>query len=464
MLGLMITMAATLTYVHVQDEVYFYSQTSGNNHATLTAGDNEIKQHIQSSVHASLLIIIIGVIITLLITQRMIQPIDRLTRTAERLAEGQCTKFSELQTDAQDEIGKLSRAFVKLMERNSASQAALEQQIHAVNRAESKFKLFFSQSTDLLGIADYETRIIMVNSAFLKTLDLDRDEVEGHSYLTFVHPDDISKSMAAVEEMKQGKDLVEFENRFRRKDGTYRLINWNVASHIELSCIYAVGRDITEQRLMEEEVLSNTEHTQERIARDIHDGLGQIMTGLAYKAKLIEGMLIDKTLPDPQLASEIVQLANQANAQARSLARGLDPLELQHGLPMALETLAQSTRDIFYIDCSVEYTAETESLEKIMASHLYRIAQEAVNNAIRHAKPKHISIYLNREDGWINLVVINDGNGPVIDHLPEEGRGMRFMKYRAKVIGGTLSILPAPNNGMMVKCSIKLKDDPDING
>jgi len=298
--------------------------------------------------------------------------------------------------------------------------------------------------------------MIYVNPAFLNTLGYRNDEIIGRSYVELIHPDDISFSLEAVAALGEGKNLDSFENRFRARDGNYRRILWNVSSDIPSKLIYAAGRDITEERNLEEEVVRATTAEQERIAHDLHDSVGQLVTGLAFKAKLMEAQLRDRTPPAPGQATDLVNLANRVGEQIRSLARGIDPVELQDGLSPALQYLAASTNATFDVQCNFEGETSVDLPEKSRAIHLYRIAQEAVGNAVKHSKARQINIGLTRQDHQVTLTVADNGCGMVRRPMPEDGSGLRIMNYRARLIGGNLKIMPMPTCGLLVTCTIRI--------
>lgn len=335
------------------------------------------------------------------------------------------------------------------------SRNELEKTLDDIRVARQRLQVFFEQSTDILGIAGYDTRILYANSAFLIGLGYSAEEVTRMSYLDLVHPDDLSMSRDAVVRLSEGNSLSRFENRFRACDGSYRRIAWSIASDAQARCIYATGRDITEERKLEEEVVRAAAAEQERIAHDLHDGVGQLMTGLAFKAKLMEHDLLAGVVPAPAQAAELVALANRASAEVRSLARGIDPVELQQGLVPALEYLAVTTASTFDVACTLHSDLPVDAIDKPRAIHLYRIAQEAVNNAIKHGKAERVDLHLAREGNRITLSVSDDGCGLKGQPEPGNGQGFRIMNFRAKLIGGHLTVTAKPGCGLLVTCTIE---------
>lgn len=396
--------------------------------------------------------LVVGAVI--LMARSITRPITTLTRTARELADGNFDAARRLASNQPDEVGELSRAFATMADKLQSTRDEVDRKMHELESAERQLRLFFEQSGDILGIAGHDTNIIYVNPAFLNTLGYVKDEIIGRSYVDLIHPDDIAFSLEAVAALGEGKNLDAFENRFRAREGDYRRILWNVTSDLDLKLIYAAGRDITEERKLEEEVVRATAAEQERIARDLHDSVGQLITGLAFKAKLIEAQLTDQIVPGPAQAGELVGLANRIGEQIRALARGIDPVELQEGLAPALQYLAAATSETFDVECIFEGDPEIQAPEKSVAIHLYRIAQEAVGNAVKHSKARKISINLNQQENVTSLAVMDNGCGMVRRALPGEGSGLRIMHYRSRVIGANLKIIPMPTCGLLVKCTI----------
>jgi signal transduction histidine kinase len=176
-----------------------------------------------------------------------------------------------------------------------------------------------------------------------------------------------------------------------------------------------------------------------------------------------------RSLPEAATAGRIVRGLNDGISMARQLARGLYPVSLQsEGLPAALLELAAQTRHLFSLGCTGECAEEAIVRDQAVATHLYRIAQEAVHNAVRHARPSHISIGLSVPNGKIVLTVADDGIGIPAAVRPGEGMGLAIMRYRAGMIGGTLEVRRAdtaappdgcstPARGTIVSCSLPLE-------
>jgi PAS domain S-box-containing protein len=213
--------------------------------------------------------------------------------------------------------------------------------------------------------------------------------------------------------------------------------------------------DITEQKRLEKQIEEISEQEKRRIGQDLHDGLGQYLTGIAFMSRLLQRKLAEKSLPEAADAEKIATLVNRTVFQARDLARGLCPVELENnGLHAALQDLSATAEKLFNIQCSVECDASVSIPDNNAALHLYRIAQEAVNNAIKHGKAQHVTVGLGRQNGTIRLTITDDGTGFPTTESKSKGIGLRVMNYRAGMIGGSLTIESRGNKGTIVCCQL----------
>jgi PAS domain S-box-containing protein len=221
--------------------------------------------------------------------------------------------------------------------------------------------------------------------------------------------------------------------------------------------VLAIVRDVTERKRLEDEVLEISARERRRIGHDLHDGLGQYLAGIALKARILEDNLADCSSSQRPAAKKLVRLINNAIQQARNLARGFDPIEVgANGLVPALQKLARETRDLFHVRCDLQSVQSDLPLGKSISLQLYRIAQEAINNAIKHAKPARIEIELAIEESCLRLCIDDDGRGFRAGAPSQSGMGLRIMHYRAHAVGAILKIDSAPDRGTKIKCLLPM--------
>ena len=216
--------------------------------------------------------------------------------------------------------------------------------------------------------------------------------------------------------------------------------------------------EMIERKRLEKSILEISEREKGRIAQDLHDGLGQHLTGVAFLSKVLERKLIEKSAPDASDAAKIARLVNQAINQTRELARGLLPVESgSKGLMSALQHLASEVEELFHISCLFRVDQDVLIRDIDLATHLYRIAQEAVTNAIKHGQSRQIVIVLSHDRDKVLLSIQDDGVGFTGRLENKEGMGIRTMNYRANMIGALLDIQKNPAGGTVVICTLPMR-------
>lgn len=242
----------------------------------------------------------------------------------------------------------------------------------------------------------------------------------------------------------------------RRKDGSVFPMDLSV-SEVRLAdrrLFTGFIRDITERKRLEKEILEVSDREQRRIGYDLHDGLCQHLAGIELKSQVLEQKLGKRSKAAAARLGEIAKDVRDAIGHTRSLARGLSPVMLEsEGLASALQELAVNTENIFNVSCHFEFEELVQIHDLAVATNLFRIAQEAVSNAIKHGKAKLISINLESVRGQIILRVSDNGAGFPEKSPRQKGMGLRIMQSRAGMISGTLAIERRAAGGVMVTCA-----------
>jgi PAS domain S-box-containing protein len=219
--------------------------------------------------------------------------------------------------------------------------------------------------------------------------------------------------------------------------------------------IVGVLRDITEHKELEKEVLAISEREQRRLGQDLHDDLCQQLAGIEFLSRALQEQL--QAQRQAEKAGEIAQLIRQAMAYTRQLARGLAPVDLTaDGLMRSLQALAQRTSEQFKLRCVVESAALVILQDPTVSTHLYRIAQEAVANSIKHGRATQIRIGLEATDDGGLLTIYDNGTGLPTEAQVSAGMGLRIMRYRADMIGATLVIEKPVSGGTLIRCAFPL--------
>lgn len=218
---------------------------------------------------------------------------------------------------------------------------------------------------------------------------------------------------------------------------------------------YVYGSDITERKALEKLVIEAGDAQRSRIGRDLHDTLGQNLTGLSFLIHGLARELSEKLPAQAEMADKIVDQVRDSIAQVRFLAKGLSPVGLEEdGLAAALGELAGDTESLFGVSCVFNCDHPVSFDDESVSSQLYNIALEAVNNATKHAKAEHITITLTGDDGSVQVVIADDGVGLPDGAIRPGGMGMHTMRYRAGVIGALLRIDSGNSPGVTVTCTL----------
>lgn len=209
---------------------------------------------------------------------------------------------------------------------------------------------------------------------------------------------------------------------------------------------------------LEREILEISEQERRRIGQDLHDGLCQQLAGIELMSQVLEQNLSKRSKADAARAGEIARYVREAIGQTRSLARGLSPVTLEsEGLASALIELGAGAEKLFGVACQVECPGRVVVEPLSVATHLYRIAQEAVTNAIKHGKATKILIRFESSDHRVVLTITDNGSG--FGQMPPQqtGMGLRIMQYRSGMVGGTLKMENGPAGGARVVCTVRAR-------
>jgi len=222
------------------------------------------------------------------------------------------------------------------------------------------------------------------------------------------------------------------------------------------SLFAVVGRDITQRSELKREVLAISWREQARIGQDLHDTVCQYLVGIQFMCSILAERLAAKELSETPSVRRIAELTGQALSVTRRISQGLFPVRLKEdGLELALKEWAVQQESQFGVTILVRSQSRILNIDNETATHLFRIAQEAASNAIRHGKATQVDIDLAASEGTASLTVKDDGRGFGSPGV-HRGMGLKIMEYRATIIGGDLSIKRAADGGTIVVCSLTI--------
>ena len=208
---------------------------------------------------------------------------------------------------------------------------------------------------------------------------------------------------------------------------------------------------------LEHQIIEVSEYEQQRIGQDLHDGLCQYLAALGCSAAALKADLEKAGLPKfAAVADDLAQLLRAGVSQTRNLARGLMPLDFDEGgLVSALNELTTSSGRLLGIECVLSQNGEAAGEDHAKARHLYRIAQEAINNATKHGKAQRIDVSLSSNPDATVLSVTDNGVGISNTTKNRNGMGLSIMRYRSNLIGGELFIEEPPTGGTVISCVVR---------
>jgi PAS domain S-box-containing protein len=312
-------------------------------------------------------------------------------------------------------------------------------------------------------LAALDGRIEFTNPAFDRIFGRTCAELAGFSLLELFNTRQGQSPAAALE------GLVERRGRggkrdmlLRRRDGS-QFAAEILSAQIELSGqsrILVVVQDVSERRQLESDITEVTNRERRRLGADLHDGLGQELTGISLMLRSFAkraGLAAFEGAPE---FDEIITLVNHAIQTARKMALGISPVDLElGGLLPALENLVAWSNESYGIDVRLRLSVRSPLLIGESASaHLYRIAQEAINNAVRHGRAQKIAVALRANRTVVSLSIADDGVGIAVIKARGAGMGLKIMEYRAAVIGGVFAVKRLARGGTRIQSVCKNRD------
>lgn len=218
--------------------------------------------------------------------------------------------------------------------------------------------------------------------------------------------------------------------------------------------------EILERKKVEEEVLEISQKEQQRFGSQLHDGICQDLTGILMLSQVLIKKMEKKESEEVAEFKKICEMLNQVVTQARDMARGLYPVESdENSLVLSLEELTSRSQKILNVQCDFFCPDPIIIKDNNIGNHLYRIAQESIINAVKSGLAQHVLVSLTLEEKILTLSIQDDGNGLIHEMKNTKGIGLQIMKYRARMMDGTLSIEPNIPQGTIIKCFLKVLDE-----
>lgn len=334
-------------------------------------------------------------------------------------------------------------------------EMALREAQASLRASEEQHRLVFYAATYPCSLSTLADGVIVeANDAFVELFGSSREAVIGKTAKELNIVDELSHRDRILQILNAGGCVRDLESVFRRKDGVLLTCRQN-ADRLTLrgqDYLLVTTRDITEQRRLERALDEASAAEQHKLGRQLHEDLGQDLAGISLLATATAATLRGETSTAADDAQRIASLLARSVGKCRALAHELSPLStIEGGLERALAELVRLQNEAFGIDATVEVVRAAQSqLSQSRSEGLYRIAQEAMSNARRHGRATRVTITLDIQPSGLRLQVRDNGTwlSPGITDSP--GMGLRIMEYRAKLIGGHLSIEAGPHGGTVV--------------
>jgi PAS domain S-box-containing protein len=364
----------------------------------------------------------------------------------------------------------------------------------ALRESEEHLHAIINQSNAGIASCDLNGRFLFANQRFREMLGYTDSELAAKTIFTITHPDDVHVTRGRFREMVQTRQPIEIDKRYIRKDGSLIWVNvcdtpvFDAAGKPVSAVAVAIDitrrkqaeaalqkskqvleelvqqrtkalrianmelqREINRRKGLEGEILEISDREQQRLGQELHDGLCQHLTAVAFMARSVALRLKNHRVIEVSDIEKIAQLVNDAATDTRNLSRALHRMDVDAaGLVDALQDLVD--REIWKIPCRLEVKPSFHIADDHAAAHLYRIAREAVINANKHAHAREIVVKLERSRQGIALRVIDDGVGCSNEPNVKHGLGTHIMNYRARLIGGRLEIDSPKGGGTRVCC------------
>ena len=426
-------------------------------------------------------------------------------QTASRTSGGQILILESnsdiTQRKQAEEIQSAARAAaLNLMQDAVTARRQAEQAQAALSESEARFRSTFHNAATPMAVKLSNGRILEVNQAYCDMLGYTEQEMLVTTLEGLTYPED--RDTVGREALRQltAREVISFQSEIRylhklghpvwcdtsaslvcNPDGSVaylivqahditarktaedeiRLLNHQMESRVlerttELrETVTALEAEIQNRQRLEREILEVSEREQSRLGQDLHDALGQELSGIAMLGDVLAKQLQMQSHPSSQAAAQIASYVRVAIDSTRRLAKGYYPIELdRYGLLMALKDLAQQTSHRTGICCELRQHGAEPDLDKFTEIHIYRIVQECISNAVKHAEPSHISVESRAAEGVHSFIITNDGVG-FEKPAGSPGMGLHLMEYRARVIHAQITLERPAAGGCRVTCRLK---------
>jgi len=390
-------------------------------------------------------------------------PLQKLTHHFDRMIAGDFS--SRMVISSNDEVGQLAAYYNRFADKIEHYRDNLEKQMdqrreieEALRASEARYRLVMEAAPDPIVVYDMNGLVTYFNPAFTRTFGYELADCLGKKMDHFVPPENWEETHRMISAVIANETLSSIPTRRYTKSGTTVEVTVSGATYRnrngDLDGSVIILRDVTQSRKLEKQMMEIGDQVRRRIGQDLHDDLCPHLIGIQGLSTVLTENLREVASPSLALAEKVVELNQSAIEKSRRLARGLCPVHLvAHGLFVALVDIARHTEAVFDLVCRVKGDEQVVVADNTVATHLYYIAQEAVQNAVKHSDASRIEISLTEDESRIYLSINDNGHG-LPRHLESSGIGLQIMQYRANIIGAVFKIVSPPDAGTTIHVSL----------
>lgn len=357
------------------------------------------------------------------------------------------------------DITQRKQAAVDRARFNEELRRQVAERTQALRKSESELRAIVNTAADAVITINEWGIIQWVNAAAERIFGYTSEAMTGQNIALLIPPPHREAFGVALRRLLEtGQKLMvgkTQEVQGQRKDGGLVPLEIAVSEVVPGRLFAGVLRDISRRRDLEREVMEIATLEQQYIGQELHDSAGQELTGLALMADALTRRLQDRNPAEAELATRITTGLGRVHELIRAVARGLVPVEMDsQGLRAALDDLMTRVSQEAGVQCAFHCEDAVLVKSNVAATHIFRIAQEAVSNSLRHGRAGHIDVTIGVHSDMLILKVQDDGMGMPVGPTTIAGLGMRILQHRAAMLGGTLQIMPCEPQGTLVVCTI----------
>ena len=405
------------------------------------------------------------------ISASITNPLKCLMQNFDHMISGDFS--SRMTPTSEDEIGQLATYYNRFADRIENYRNDLNQQMdqrrqteEALRKSEARYRSVMEAAPDPIVVYDMNGGVTYFNPAFTRVFGWSLESCIGSKMEDYVPEENREEADRMLTTMLAGETPSAVPSRRYTKNGDIVEVSISGAIYHNreggLDGRVIILRDVTKSRQLQQQVMDIGDQVRRRIGQDLHDDLCPHLIGIHGLSTVLTENLREASSPDMSLSEKVVDLIASAIQKARTLSRGLCPVHLvAHGFITAMEDIARQTEAAFNLTCRFEKADQVILADNTVATHLYYIVQEAVQNAVKHSDADEISILLASVDDRIHLRIVDNGKG-IPAEMTSNGIGLQIMQHRARIINAGYQITSDREKGTTIHVTLEAPHEPEM--